>query len=242
MSLSLDSTNEVKVVKSSEVVEEVKDLSLESSSTDVNFSELSETVSLIPKEYLTPVDGREAFDLKYNFGASQLSNLTLKTKSGFISNFIKEAFDKEKTTKEIPVPNGSRLHLEMIVRYLEHQDGLPGKIPSKPITSKKMSEIVSDPWIAKYCDDLDCLELEGKKFTLVECRDFLYELLTLANYLHIECLIHILAAKVASLIRGTPGEQMKGVLLGTGEVEPKKPKQVVPPKEEKEEKKEEKKQ
>ena len=27
---------------------------------------------------------------------------------------------------------------------------LPGKVPPKPITSKKMSEIVSDPWIAKY--------------------------------------------------------------------------------------------
>ena len=69
----------------------------------------------------------------------------------------------------------------------------------------------------------------------------MYDTITLADYLHIECLIHILCAKVATHIKGTPGDKMKGVLLGTLEVEPAKPKQVVPPKEEKEEKKEEKK-
>ena len=94
--------------------------------------------------------------------------------------------------------------------------------------------------LLNICEDLDNLEFDGKKLTLVECRDFMYDLITLSNYLNIDCLMHILCARVASLIKGTPGEQMKGVLLGTMEVEPKKPKQVVPPKEG-EEKKEEKK-
>ena len=46
----------------------------------------------------------------------------------------------------------SRHQLAMIVEYLIHQDGVAGKIPPKPITSKKMSEIVKDPWVAKFCD------------------------------------------------------------------------------------------
>lgn len=244
MSLSLDSTNEVKVVKTEETnmdasSDEVKDLSLDTESKDLDLKDLSEDFCFIPKEYLVDVDGRESFKYLHNFGDPKLKDLTLKTKCGLISKVVRKSFETEKKTKEIPVPGGSKHHLEMIVRYLNHQDGLPGFIPPKPITSKKMSEIVKDPWVAKFCDDFENLTIEEKKLTLPECRDFMYDTLTLANYLDIECLIHIMCAKVASLIKGTPGEAMKGVLLGTGEIEPKKPKQVVPPKEEKEEKKKE---
>src|SRR5271156_1621516 len=210
MSLSLDSTStdEVKVIKTDNVpTEETKVLSLDSKIEEVvNFSELSEYVALLPKEFLTPVDGRDAYTYKHKFEDSECKPFILKTKSGFLSNFVKKAFDTEKTTKEIPVPSGSKHHLAKIVEYLIHQDGVVGQIPPKPITSKKMSEIVKDPWVAKFCDDFESLEIEGKKLTLVECRDFMYDTLTLANYLDIDCLIHILCVKVATLIKGTPGD------------------------------------
>ena len=128
MSLSLDSTNEVKVVKTA--TEEVKDLSLDSTANDVDFSELSEYCTLLPKEFLTAVDGRDAFTYKHKFGDAEVKNLTLKTKSCFISNFVKEAFDKEKTAKEVPVPNASKNHLEYVVKYLVHQDGVTWKSSS----------------------------------------------------------------------------------------------------------------
>jgi len=239
MSLSLDSTSteEVKVVKTDTTVpmDETKDLSLDSKTEEVvDFSELSEYIVLYPKEFLTSVEGRDSYTFKHKFEDTECKPFMLKTKSGFISDFVKKAFETEKTTKEIPVPNGSRHQLAMIVEYLIHQDGMVGKIPPKPITSKKMPEIVKDPWVAKFCDRFDELVIEGKKLTTPECRNFLYDTITLADYLHIECLIYILCAKVATYIKGTPQEDLKGILLGTGEKTPVVKKEV----EKKEEKKE----
>ena len=111
MSLSLDSTStdEVKVVKTDTTVptDETKDLSLDSKTEEVvDFSELSEYIVLYPKEFLTSVEGRDSYTFKHKFEDSECKPFLLKTKSGFISNFVKKAFDTEKTTKEIPVPNG----------------------------------------------------------------------------------------------------------------------------------------
>jgi len=223
-SMSLDTTTDVKVTKVTEQETKDETMSLDAPTvTTTDFSEYSDEVALIPKEFLTSVDGRESYEEKYQFGAPELKDFTLKTKSAFISQLVKEAFDKEKTTKTIPIPSGSKDHLLQIIRYLNHQDGMAGVIPPQPLTSKKMSDIVRDPWVAKWADDFDSMfHKENKEVDLVRCREFLYATITLANYMNIQCAIHILCAKVASMIKGEPAEKLKGILKGTLEVEEKK--------------------
>jgi hypothetical protein len=80
-SMSLDTTTDVKVTKVTEQ-QETKDetMSLDAPTvTTTDFSEYSDEVALIPKEFLTPVDGRESYEEKYKFGAPELKDFTINS-------------------------------------------------------------------------------------------------------------------------------------------------------------------
>jgi hypothetical protein len=218
---SLDSEVKVEKVSEDKEVKETVD-SLDSVPEEkVDFSLYSEEFAFIPREYLVQADGRESYKLVHKFGDAELKDLTLKTKSGFLSTFVKEAFDKEKSTKEIPVPGGSKRHLEQLVRYLVHLDGIAGQVPSMPLTSKNMMDIVKDPWVAKWATDFDSIVMkENKEVDLPASRQFLYDTLSLADYLAINCAVHVLSARVAALIKGEAPEKLKGILKGTNEICP----------------------
>jgi len=116
---------------------------------------------------------------------------------------------------------------------MNHQDGIPSQIPSPPITSKKMSDIVKDSWVAKFCDDftkdLYVNEKDNKlqyetytkeqKDKICGTRTEFYDVITASNYMEITDLLHILSAKVATMIKQTPVEKMKGIVTGTHEIE-----------------------
>ena len=245
---SLDSTSEVKVEKvSTELTTETVD-SLDSAPVEekVDFSLYSDEFAFIPKEYLTQVDGRESYKLHYKFGDKELKEFTLKTKSRFLSGLVKDAFDKEKKTQEIPVPGGSAEHLKQLVRYLVHLDGLPGQVPSMPLTSKIWQILLRmDGLLNGLMILIQLFLMTIKRLNLSKCRQFLYDTLSLADYLSINCAVHVLAARVAALIKGEAPEKLKGILKGTNEICPleddEKLDETDEKKEEKEEKKEEKK-
>ena len=194
----------------------------------------SDKVYLVPKEYLKSSDDDKSFVAKVPFDSKEAQEFVLPTKCAMISSLVRRTLAKEKGAKEVPLPQVSAEALRWIVRYMIHQDGVPGQIPQDPITSKKMSDIVKDSWVAKLMDDLtpdlnpDAKDSsktayesysQERKNGVPKTRDLLWDIHTSANYMEMNCLLHIVCAKTASMIKGTPGEKIKGVLQGTFEVE-----------------------
>jgi hypothetical protein len=280
--MSLDT--EVKETKVVKTTEDVMDLSLESkeekrdldqhfsaedheklitllSTVDFNAVDakgkrlFSDKVYLVPKEYLTSSDDDKSFVAKVPLDSKEAQEFIVPTKCAMISSLVRRTLAKEQGATEVPLPQVSCEALRWIVRYMIHQDGVPGQIPQDPITSKKMSDIVKDSWVAKLMDDLtpdlnpdtkDSSKIayesysQERKDAVPKTRDLLWDIHTSANYMEMNCLLHIVCAKSASIIKGTPGEKIKGLLLGTFEVEvkPKKTEKVEEKGEEKGEEKE----
>src|SRR5579872_3572705 len=192
-------------------------------------------VYLIPKEHLTVVtkDEKESYVYIYDINSSEAKDFVIPVKNGLISGMIRRTFSMDQNAKEIPLPGVSSVSLKHIIKYMNHQDGIPSQIPSPPITSKKMSDIVKDSWVAKFCDDftkdLYVNEKDNKlqyetytkeqKDKICGTRTEFYDVITASNYMEITDLLHILSAKVATMIKQTPVEKMKGIVTGTHEIE-----------------------
>lgn len=123
-----------------------------------------------------------------------------------MSKLIATSLDTDGKCKELPLPSiAKRATLEKVVEYMMYHKGQPGKIVEKPLRSSVMREVCDDAWDADFIDGVFS---SGKQA--------LYNLILAANYLDIACLLHLGCAKVASIIRGKPLEQIKSLLTPEG--------------------------
>ncbi len=83
---------------------------------------------------------------------------------------------------------------------MNHHKGTEPNLIEKPLRSKLMKEVCKDPFDAEFIDQIG------------EDRQLLYDLILAANYMHVNSLLHLGCAKVASLIKGQPLEKIKGIL------------------------------
>jgi S-phase kinase-associated protein 1 len=114
-----------------------------------------------------------------------------------LSTIIDAAFqgDSEETEYEFDLKPDM---MELIIEWLTKHDGKAPEPVKKPIRSKNISEIVSDPWDATFLSKLPKAQL--------------YELTKAANFLDIKPLLDICAAKIASIIKGVPLEKAEEAL------------------------------
>jgi hypothetical protein len=126
-----------------------------------------------------------------------------------ISDFIKTAhqvFSNLENT--IHIPNVKWVTLQFIVQFMHHHKGVePVKI-TKPIKSHHMIDMVADPWDAIFIDNI------GSDVQT------LFELLQAANYLCIDCLMQLVAAKIACLIKDKSVHEINDLLSRRVESEP----------------------
>ena len=109
------------------------------------------------------------------------------------SVLIRGIIDDSGADEDIPLPQVSRLIMEKIIAFCEHQkDHAPPDI-EKPLSSSDMSQVV-DAWYADYVN----LEQET-----------LFELVMAANYLDIKSLLELSCAKVASLIKNKSVQEIR---------------------------------
>jgi S-phase kinase-associated protein 1 len=90
--------------------------------------------------------------------------------------------------------------IECIIKYLEHHTENEIKSIPYPLPSKNLDEVVSK-WDSDYIDEI------------AKSRKKLYKLITAANYLNIDGLLQLGAAKVAALVKGEPIEKLKDILV-----------------------------
>jgi len=90
--------------------------------------------------------------------------------------------------------------LKLVIDYLEYHEGVePSKI-RQPLSSTEMKDVCEDSWDADFIDEI------GKDL------DTLFAVIMAANYFDIGSLLHLGSAKVASLIKGKPLDEIKEIL------------------------------
>lgn len=121
-------------------------------------------------------------------------------KIALISSLIKTAVESDPEAKEVAIPGVTGNILELVISYMKHHKGTEPALIDKPLRSKVMKDVCKDPFDATYIDEIG------------EDRQQLYDLILAANYMHVNSLLHLGCAKVASLIKGQPVEKIKDIL------------------------------
>ena len=129
-------------------------------------------------------------------------------KASFPSQLVRTALDGEPNAAEIPILNSAAKPKVMgyLMSYLTRKNGNDTPIIEKPLRSKVMKDVCKhDPLDADFIDEVGVSKQD------------LYDLILMANYMDLKCLLHLGCAKVASMIKGKPLEEIKSI-LSTGEV------------------------
>lgn len=124
----------------------------------------------------------------------------VQKKYAYISVLVKTSCENDTSATEVPLPGVEGSILKFVAEYMNHHKGVEPPIVESPLKSTVMKEVVKDEWDATFIDDIG------------EGRQNLYDLILAANYMDIKSLLHLGLAKVASLIKGKPLDQLKSIL------------------------------
>ena len=113
---------------------------------------------------------------------------TLPADCAILSELIRTTLTME-DSDEIILPSISGGMLELVVEYLQQHRGLQPCAIVKPLQSSRMQDIC-DVWDATFIDRLE--------------KQDLYNMVHAANYMHIDCLFQLCCAKIASMLKGVP--------------------------------------
>ena len=108
----------------------------------------------------------------------------------------------DKSAKEIELTTVPDEVLERILFYMTYHT-TNGKTPdqikeiAKPIRSLEMAKIVDDPEDAKFVDEMTYKQI--------------FDCILAANYMQIDQLLHLLSAKVATLIKNKSHEEIRTI-------------------------------
>jgi len=130
-------------------------------------------------------------------GSDDILNLSEKTEEN--NKFTMSNINKH--DNDIVLQNIDGETLGHIVQFLKEHNGTEPPLPEKPVKSKDMKDVTTE-WMAKFIDDI-----VNKDITQ------LYKVISAANYLFINSLLHICCAKVASMLKGIPIDEIKNTLL-----------------------------
>lgn len=136
--------------------------------------------------------------------------ITLQAKGGetfeverafaLISNLIQTSLESDPDAEQVPIPGVDGPILTMVVEYMNHHKGKEPELIPKPLRSKIMKEVCKDEWDAIYIDSIG------------ENVGVLYKLVLAANYLDIQGLLHLGAAKVAAIAKGENTDRITELL------------------------------
>ena len=96
----------------------------------------------------------------------------------------------DKNCETISIPGVSGAVLQLVIEYMKRHKGTEPPIIERPLRSNKMRNVCDNTQDASWIDRIG------------ENRQQLYDLILAANYMHIESLLSLGCAKVASFIKG----------------------------------------
>lgn len=157
------------------------------------------SVSVSPVSSLSLDQPQDDQDMITLVAAGDKKTFKVPRKFAYISDVVKTAFE-DKDSKEVSVNVQSNI-LEKIVKYMNHHKGNEPKPVEKPLKSKHMIKNCEDPFDAEFIDEIGDSSMKE-----------LYDLVTAANYMGMNTLLHLGCAKIGSLIKGEPLERIQAIL------------------------------
>ena len=131
----------------------------------------------------------------------QRLSLSVQKEFALLSGVIRQIIETDPEATEVPLDEITPLWLQAVVDYLNLCKGTPFPEIEKPLRSKDMfSNTVKEN--AQFIED----------FCSKNNKDALYALIGAANYLQLEGLLHLGAAKVAAIVKGIPLDDIKKAL------------------------------
>jgi hypothetical protein len=130
---------------------------------------------------------------------------TLTSKQLHHSGVFMAALEDDKDTTCIPVPQSSMTEyaFDKCIEYLQHHRDDVIVQPEKPLKSKILSEVWSDPWDSTFIQQIYADKKKGEG---------LYEVILAANYLSIVDLIHLGCSQIAVLVKDEPWDKVDSIL------------------------------
>jgi len=120
------------------------------------------------------------------------SRHTISRKAAALSDVLRSSLETDREAKEMEFKQIDGDIMAKAVQYLTyHQDNPPRSIP-KPLVTSLNDEV--DSFDASFSDT---------------DQDTLFKLILVANYLSIKPLLHLMCARVASLMKGKTPEQIR---------------------------------
>lgn len=116
------------------------------------------------------------------------------------ASLVRATLENDRTARRVPIPGVESRPLRAVAAYLAHHEGREAAPPAYPLQSRWMKRVCEDPWDAQFVDRLG------------DQPDTLAAVLLAANYVGLDALVHLCAAKIASQIKDIPLEQMEDAL------------------------------
>jgi len=104
----------------------------------------------------------------------------------------------EANRRMVYVDKISRDIFSLIGAYLNHHNGVKPAEIAKPIRSVKMEKIVEDEWDARFANSVS--------------KRIIFQIILGSNNIDCQSLVHLMCAKVATLIKGRSPEEIKRIL------------------------------
>ena len=111
--------------------------------------------------------------------------------------------DKEALVIPIPLSSVTPYAFDRCVDYLKHHGDKDIVIASRPLKTKFLKEAWADPWDSDFMDQIAADSEKGHR---------LYEVILGANYLSMGPLVHLVASKLALMMRGRPLDEVDRLL------------------------------
>jgi hypothetical protein len=132
--------------------------------------------------------------------SSTIMKYPIERKFAYLSEIIEVALTADKTENEYPILCKSSYcttaAMDKIIEYLNLRKGVAAQLIPKPLTSKIMKDLCKDEADAKY---IEALYEQGG-------RPLYFDVLKLANYLGIQCMVDNLCAKLSAITKGRAPE------------------------------------
>jgi len=157
----------------------------------------------VKNENVASLDDSEVGNDKVELLSKDGQSFEVDKRSAFISQLIRTSLESDTSARQLELTLSGRV-LRGVVEYMQHHNGVEPPVVEKPLRSKVMKDVCRDPWDAEWIDRIGV------------DRQYLYDLILAANYLHIHSLLHLACAKVAALIKGQPLDKIKDILQPDG--------------------------
>lgn len=142
-------------------------------------------------------------DLKHPFRLKSNDGFTTVVEREYVlglSGVIREKCTEDKNIQEY-IFEGNGGVLALVTEFINHHKGIPPASPEKPVRSKIMREVCTDPWDADFIDNA---WNNGKQNV--------YDLAKITCKLDMMSLCNLACAKFAAVIKGVPSNKMKELL------------------------------